>query len=56
MKNLLVKDWMTTDVTTIHPDTPLTEAAALMREKTIRRLPVVNQAIESWSASSPRPM
>ena len=43
MKNLLVKDWMTTDVITIRPETTLTEAAALMREKAIRRLPIVNE-------------
>ena len=42
MKALLVKDWMTTDVITIRPETTLTEAAAIMREKAIRRLPVVN--------------
>lgn len=41
MKNLLVKDWMTADVITITPETTLTDAAALMREKAIRRLPIV---------------
>jgi acetoin utilization protein AcuB len=41
MKNLLVKDWMTTDVITITPETTLTDAAALMRDKNIRRLPIV---------------
>ena len=42
MKNLLVKDWMTADVLTIAPETTLTDAAALMRQKNIRRLPIVN--------------
>lgn len=40
MKNLLVKDWMSKDVITVSPDTTLPEAAALMRENKIRRLPV----------------
>ena len=42
MKNLLVKDWMTADVLTIAPETTLTDAAALMRQKNIRRLPIVD--------------
>ncbi len=42
MKNLLVQDWMTPEVTTITPDTKLPDAAALMRECGIRRLPVVD--------------
>lgn len=42
MKNLLVKDWMTTDVITITPETTLTDAAALMRDQNIRRLPIVS--------------
>ena len=42
MKNLLVKDWMTADVLTITPETTLTDAAALMRQKNIRRLPIVD--------------
>jgi acetoin utilization protein AcuB len=33
--------WMTRDLVTIGPDTPLTEAAALMSQNHIRRLPVV---------------
>jgi acetoin utilization protein AcuB len=33
--------WMTRDLVTIGPDTPITEAAALMAQKRIRRLPVV---------------
>jgi acetoin utilization protein AcuB len=46
MKNLLVKDWMTSNVVTITPDTTLPDAAALMREKHIRRVPVVNSSGE----------
>ncbi|MFC1959715.1 CBS domain-containing protein [Chloroflexota bacterium] len=41
MMNLLVKDWMTTDTTTVTVDTFLLDAADLMREKNIRRLPIV---------------
>jgi acetoin utilization protein AcuB len=33
--------WMTRDLVTIGPDTPITDAAALMAQKRIRRLPVV---------------
>jgi len=43
MKNLLVKDWMTSDVTTVEPETLMLEAHRLMRSKKIRRLPVVSQ-------------
>jgi CBS domain-containing protein len=42
MKNLLVKDWMSKNVFSISPDTPLPDVAVLMREKRIRRMPVVN--------------
>lgn len=42
MKNLLVQDWMTRSVITISPDTTVPDAAALMRENKIRRLPVVD--------------
>ncbi len=44
MKNLLVKDWMSKNVITASPDTTLPEAAALMRENKIRRLPVVRES------------
>ncbi len=43
MKNLFVKDWMTTDVIAVEPKTPMLEAHRLMRSKKIRRVPVVNQ-------------
>jgi CBS domain-containing protein len=42
MKNLFVKDWMTTNVITVSQDTLLPDAAALMREHNIRRLPVTD--------------
>ncbi|MEW5986356.1 MAG: CBS domain-containing protein [Chloroflexota bacterium] len=41
MKQELVKDWMSYDVTTVTPDTTLPEAHRLMSEKRIRRLPVL---------------
>jgi CBS domain-containing protein len=42
MKQELVRDWMTREVITIPPDTSLAQAHKLMREKRIRRLPVVD--------------
>jgi CBS domain-containing protein len=44
MKALLVKDWMTTDVVTVGPNTRMLEAHRLMRSKKIRRVPVVRQS------------
>jgi acetoin utilization protein AcuB len=43
MKHLLVQDWMTTEVVTVTSDITLPDAAALMRENNIRRLPVVDE-------------
>jgi acetoin utilization protein AcuB len=40
---MIVSMWMTRDLVTIEPHTPLTEAAALMASKRIRRLPVLEQ-------------
>lgn len=41
MKLELVRDWMTRDVIAISPETTVLEAGQLMIERTIRRLPVV---------------
>jgi acetoin utilization protein AcuB len=41
MKRELVKDWMTSDVVTVSPDTTLPDAHRLMDEQGIRRLPVL---------------
>jgi acetoin utilization protein AcuB len=41
MKNLLVRDWMVSDVVSVDPHEPMLSAHKLMREKNIRRLPVV---------------
>ncbi len=41
MRTELVKDWMSTDVITIVPETTLSEAEKLMVNHTIRRLPVM---------------
>jgi CBS domain-containing protein len=38
---MLVRDWMTTVLVTIRPDTPVAEAQHLMRHRHIRHLPVV---------------
>jgi len=43
MKQELVSDWMTKDVITITPETTLKEAHDIMKNKNIRRLPVVLQ-------------
>lgn len=41
MKKELVRDWMSKEVITAHPDTTLPAAHKLMVEEEIRRLPVV---------------
>jgi acetoin utilization protein AcuB len=48
---MIVSMWMTRDLMTIEPHTPLTAAAAIMAEKHIRRLPVVEQ-----QAGNPHPV
>ena len=40
---MLVQEWMTTDVIHISPDTSMMKASRLMKEKKIRRLPVVDE-------------
>ncbi len=40
---MFVRMWMTTDVVTVAPETPIMEAQNLMKEKGIRRLPVVDK-------------
>lgn len=41
MRKALVRDWMSRNVITVSPETPLPEAHRLMTEHKIRRLPVV---------------
>jgi len=43
MKHELVKDWMTTGVITVTPNTTLPDAHQLMDSHKIRRLPVLDQ-------------
>lgn len=43
MKKELVKEWMSTDVITITPETTLPEAHQIMTTEEIRRLPVVDR-------------
>ncbi len=38
---MYVKDWMTTDPIVVSPETPILEAQRIMRQRKIRRLPVV---------------
>lgn len=42
MRLELVRDWMSRDVLTVGPDTPLAEAGHLLVSHNIRRLPVVD--------------
>ena len=41
---MLVQEWMTKDVLTITPDTSMMKASRLMKDKKVRRLPVVDEA------------
>lgn len=40
---MIIKDWMTKDVITVDPETSMMRAAKVMKEKGIRRLPVVDE-------------
>lgn len=40
---MYVKDWMTKRVYTVSPDDPVSDAAALMKEKRIKHLPVIKK-------------
>lgn len=40
---MIIKDWMTKDVITVDPETSMMRAAKLMKEKGVRRLPVVDE-------------
>lgn len=39
---MIVKNWMTTDVITVSPDTTLLKIARILKEHNIRRVPVLN--------------
>jgi acetoin utilization protein AcuB len=43
MKQELVRDWMTSQVVTIRPETTLPQAHELMAQKNVRRLPVMDK-------------
>lgn len=45
LKEILIRDWMTTEIITITPDTPITQAHQIMKKNHIRRLPVVENNI-----------
>lgn len=40
---MFVRMWMTTDVVTVPPETPIMEAQEIMKKHGVRRLPVVNK-------------
>lgn len=44
MEKILVKDWMTSPAITITPDAHLADAYKLLKERNIRRLPVVEKS------------
>lgn len=41
---MLVNDWMTKDVVTVTPETSMMKAAKLMKDRGVRRLPVVDES------------
>jgi len=41
---MLIKDWMTKNVITVTPDTSMLKASKILKDKNIRRLPVVDEA------------
>jgi acetoin utilization protein AcuB len=43
LDEVLVKEWMSSPVVTIAPETPISKAHQLMKEQGIRRLPVVDK-------------
>jgi CBS domain-containing protein len=45
-ENVLVKEWMTAPVVSVKPTTPISEAHQMMKDKKVRRLPVVRGADE----------
>lgn len=40
---MLIKDWMTREVITVTPDTSMLKASQILKEKNIRRLPVIDE-------------
>ena len=40
---MLVQNWMTSDVVSVTPDTTLLKLGKLMRDKKVRRLPVLDE-------------
>lgn len=45
LREILISDWMTSEVITITPDTPITQAHQIMKKNHIRRLPVVEDDV-----------
>ncbi|GAB4308226.1 MAG: hypothetical protein Kow00117_01500 [Phototrophicales bacterium] len=43
LKNILIKEYMTTDVISATPDMPITTAHQIMKKNRIRRLPVLDE-------------
>ncbi len=43
LENIKVREWMSSPVESIRPETPISDAHQIMQEKSIRRLPVVDK-------------
>lgn len=43
LENIKVREWMSSPVESIRPETPISDAHQMMKEKSIRRLPVVDK-------------
>ncbi|MEQ8673028.1 MAG: CBS domain-containing protein [Aggregatilineales bacterium] len=44
-ENIKVKDWMTEDVVSVSPDTPIAAAHQIMKKNGVRRLPVLDDGM-----------
>lgn len=45
LRDILVRQWMTTQVISVGPKVPITEAHQIMKENDIRRLPVIDDGM-----------
>ncbi len=43
IRDITIKEWMSSPVITVKPDTPISEAHQTMKQKGIRRMPVVDK-------------
>ena len=43
LRDILIKEWMSKNVVSATPDTPITEAHSIMKKNNIRRLPILEK-------------